>query len=938
MILLHERARMRKVAIVAVVIILSFLCLSQPLALPPFPQSTVAYASPEMTPSDGDAWTESNNATYPWTIHSSYPDVIEFTTENAFAGSYSLKVNHTSPTTSMYFHLDLGSAQDLSGYEAISFWLYLWGERSTGFTIFTSDRSFTGHRFRYRISGFDNATWIRVVVPLNAFFFATGSPSWSKIQYIEFFDGARIAEDRTTYYVDGLHFTDFETPMVDGSIDDSFLPNFFFSVPEYLEKRVIYGNVAYTSFHGFTYTSTGTPDNPNLEPSESKSLGQALFALAIAYGITRSSYLKTRIETYTAWINELRSPTLYKGVRNYFNNGSAKNFYTQADTIPNGWTLGGLSYMYSFTGDAIYRNIADDIRMMLVEQVWNSTNNWFDYSIDTQTGAIKYAGSWSNDEQGSAIVGLSAYYRFVSADETVKDRVNKCLTQQLTKSFSYAHEAFTTLEFERDSYMHWGYYEAYKAFNNSTYWRYAFAQAETNLAYNMIYSNGSMGRKNSFVPVNQDPQYSYLDEWGAANSLLLLLFLHQETGDARVLLSFRKTMFDHIAQVKSSLWLVSRYRNARGVNEQYNTKSWSPAQVFIYASLVKYYYEIDKPLRPYPITTTNEVKTVQFVPLWSSIIEVFGDGTNTTVEICVPYDSSIDRPYPNDYWQHYISESAQWGSNWNSSNRILTVWAVCDGTYRIVIETEHISPVVWNVVTLPEHPEYRDRVTVVANITDERSGVRTAILSYNQSDTWANLTMLPAGHLYNATIRTFSYGTSVLYKIYFSDNAANWNETQTLSYTVGDGTPPTISFPPLLVRKLSSYSEITIRTTVSEPFAASGVENATLWYSVDFGEWVPQELSLRAEYASFILQLQEGVKNVQYYAEAYDKAGNKAVSEIYSYIPSEELLILGLPAIWFVSLVIVAVGSVGLFVYFFKVRKTKRAQPQTEEPADTAQT
>ena len=932
MIILHERTRMRKKGPIVATLVFLLLTLLQPLTLLSIPSTTVAFSLPDTAPSDGDAWTENNNATYSWTTHSSYNDTIEFTAQSAYVGTYSLRANHTSNTTAMYFHLDLGSTQDFSGYEAISFWLYLQGKRSTGLTIFASDRPFAGDRYRYRMSGFDNSTWIRAVIPLNAFFSITGGPSWSQIRYIEFFDSPRVANDYATYYIDGLHFTDFQTPMVEGNIDDTYLPNFYSSIPKYLEKRVVYESVAYTSLHAFTYTSTGTPDNPNLEPRESESLSQTLFALAIAYGITKSSYLKARIERYTAWINQLRSPTQYKGVRNYFNNGTAKSFYVQADTAPNGWALGGFSYMYKFTGDAFYKSIADDIRTMLIDQVWNSTNNWFDLGIDTQTGTVKHLGSWSNDRQGPAVIGLSAYYRFVSPDEAVKDRVNRCLNEQLTDSFSFAHKAFTTLEFESDSYMHWGYYEAYKAFGNNTYWKYAIAQAQINLAYNMIYSNGSMEHRNSFVPSDQDELNGYLDESGAANSLLLLLLLYQETGDNRVLESFRKTMFDHIAQVKTQLWLVSRYRNAKGNNAQYNVKTWTPTQSFIYASLVKYYYEIYKPLRPFPILTTHEVIAVQFIPLWSYVTEVYGDGTNSTVDIYVPYDASIDRPYPNDYWQHYITETAQWGSNWNSSNRILTVWTIYEGVYRIVIETEHISPNVWDVVISPEHPEYDDQVTVMANITDERSGVRRAVLSYNGGGAWVNATMLSTGDLCNATIPAFPYKTTILYKIYASDNAANWNETQTISYTVGDAIPPEITFLPLTVKKFSSYSEITIRVAFTEPLAASGVEDATMWYRTDFGEWYSQKMVQRTGYGSFLLELQEGVRNLQYYAEAYDVAGNKATSEIYSYVPSEELLILGVPAAWFVGILIGTIALVSLFVYFLKVRKTKQPSSQIKEP------
>jgi len=48
------------------------------------------YASPDALPTDGDAWTENNNATYPWICSALYPDDIQFVTEDKKIGSYSL--------------------------------------------------------------------------------------------------------------------------------------------------------------------------------------------------------------------------------------------------------------------------------------------------------------------------------------------------------------------------------------------------------------------------------------------------------------------------------------------------------------------------------------------------------------------------------------------------------------------------------------------------------------------------------------------------------------------------------------------------------------------------------------------------------------------------------------------------------------------------------
>lgn len=904
-----------------------------------FPTSTtVAYALPDMSPSDGDTWTESSSSTFTWTTPFSN-DTIELTTEMQYVGANSLKVSHTSNTTSVSFRLDLKSEQDFSGYDAIAFWLFLQGKRSSSFSILAGSSLPSYNRYAFRLGyfdSFDNVTWIRVVVPLNAFFASIGSPSWSRVQYIEFQDAYRTANDNTTLYLDGLRFTDFEAPILSENENDILLPNFFYAVSKFGDKRIVYNHVAYNTLYAYLDIGTGAPSNYVVEGLESQSLGQTLFALATAYNVTKSVYLKTKIDAYTLWIDRLRSQTQYKGIRNYFFNNSIA-FSTSAETLQNGWVLAGVSYMYNITGETIYKNIADDIRTMLVDQLWNSTTNWFNKGINTENGGIS-TYSWRNDIQGSAVLGLSAYYRLVSANETVRDCVQKCLNTQLTKPFSSAHEAFTSFNFEYDSYMHWGYYEAYKAFHNDIYWKYALAQSQINLAYNMVYLNGSMGYRNNFVPMSQDSQYGYLDEWGATSSLLLLLFLNEETGDSKILQSFRKTMFDHIAMVKTSLWLVSRYRNAptSSYEAQFNTKSWQPTQAFIYTSLVKYYYNEYRPLRPFPLLSTQEVKAVQWTPqtapLWNSVTEVSSDGGNATVLMYVPYDNETEKPFPNDYWQHYINDAIQWGSHWDAPNRILNLWAFSGGPFRIVLERESTPPVIRTIEKSPDGPEYKDEVEVKANITDDRSGVRGAILSHNRSSVWTNATMTLDGAFYAAVLPRSPYGSVIAFKVLASDNAANWVETETFTYIVGDRTPPTIAFRELTVKSFSSYDEILIEVQVIEPSQASGVANATLWFKVDDGSWHSEQVTRTGLWSgSVLVQVQKGVKILQYYAEAYDKAGNKATSETYNYALASDQSILGLPIPVFAGIIIAAVGLTGFLVYILRARRSKTVEQKKTE-------
>jgi len=71
----------------------------------------LAHGSPGMFPSDGDAWTENDNATYKVGL---FTDDVQFVTEDKKVGNYSLSVNHTSATTFMAFSLDTGSQTNVS--------------------------------------------------------------------------------------------------------------------------------------------------------------------------------------------------------------------------------------------------------------------------------------------------------------------------------------------------------------------------------------------------------------------------------------------------------------------------------------------------------------------------------------------------------------------------------------------------------------------------------------------------------------------------------------------------------------------------------------------------------------------------------------------------------------------------------------------------------
>lgn len=119
--------------------------------------------------------------------------------------------------------------------------------------------------------------------------------------------------------------------------------------------------------------------------------------------------------------------------------------------------------------------------------------------------------------------------------------------------------------------------------------------------------------------------------------------------------------------------------------------------------------------------------------------------------------------------------------------------AVSDTFSYLVIDS--YPPLISWVERSPISPNYNDTVLVTASVSEpeEASGVRLVILSYSDGDSWANITMtLKEETIYEGSIPTLPYGTTVEYVVYSSDDAENWVVSSTYSYTVGDEYSPTV--------------------------------------------------------------------------------------------------------------------------------------------------
>ncbi|MHA2428302.1 MAG: PKD domain-containing protein, partial [Candidatus Hermodarchaeia archaeon] len=192
-------------------------------------------------------------------------------------------------------------------------------------------------------------------------------------------------------------------------------------------------------------------------------------------------------------------------------------------------------------------------------------------------------------------------------------------------------------------------------------------------------------------------------------------------------------------------------------------------------------------------------------------------------------------------------------------------------------------PTIRSVLRVPENPNYDENVTIIAQVTDEESGVEVVILSYQvNSASWINVTMNLDDGLYIAEIPPQPYITTVSYRVYAYDEADNLAISETYSYLAIDFYPPTISHVTHAPASPNYDETVTVFANVTEPPEASGVKNVTLLYKTN-GDWQPKETTLEANLYTGIIPRFPYKTIIHYKIRAFDNAGNWADSDVYSY-------------------------------------------------------
>jgi len=237
------------------------------------------------------------------------------------------------------------------------------------------------------------------------------------------------------------------------------------------------------------------------------------------------------------------------------------------------------------------------------------------------------------------------------------------------------------------------------------------------------------------------------------------------------------------------------------------------------------------------------------------------------------------------------------------------------------VVVEKTPPIIVSVLRQPEKPSYNETVTILASVTDARSGVDGVILSYSGGATWKNETMTPTDGLFRRTIPAFPFNTLVKYLVYASDNVGNPAvPSNVYSYVVADPYPPVIGYPSWSPEKPGANEEITINVTVTEPPYSSGVKEVILWYvNTTMDLWQSTPMTFKDGNWTATITDQSGT-DVTFFVEASDKAGNKAETE------ELELKVAGpagVPLAWILLAIAVVAAGTGGGIYYWRRRRKK---------------
>jgi hypothetical protein len=290
-----------------------------------------------------------------------------------------------------------------------------------------------------------------------------------------------------------------------------------------------------------------------------------------------------------------------------------------------GWQLAALSSYYRYTLNTTVADAAHKLRRFMVDTLWNNTNKWFN-TLTLSTDTWSNFTAWDGMPQGSAALGLAVYYKYVAQNSTVASRLNECLNKGLAKTQNHRFYRGTA-NYEDSMYAWWGYYYAYKALDNVTYYNESLKAAKLTRANYEQNLNGSQWFNTYMINTTGG-----FDGWGFACSLPLLFILYEHEGNSNYLELFENQLLDLLPTIKTGNFSITRKRASGDswVNWQY-----TPSNAFIVSAFAQYYAKIYKPENPYILSTNKEITAMSYSENKLSFTVSASSGTTSIIKVYV---------------------------------------------------------------------------------------------------------------------------------------------------------------------------------------------------------------------------------------------------------------------------------------------------------------
>jgi len=587
------------------------------------------YANPDILPNDGDAWTENNNATYPWIFHTNYVDTMNWTTSDVHEGSYALNVTHTKASTGMYFRLVLDQNYNVSGYDGIFMWIKVTSPAANNIELIVNPTDTNWDVTNkldtplYGVPSNFNATWTRLFIPLMVFD-ASGTASWNSIRQIYVQVGSLGSADGTEVLVDNLHFTTFhvagQTPTTDQL---KIMPLTYYNMKLGQYTETISGT-NYTTMYDWQNLTDNTFSSSSLE---FEVVGHNVFALSMAYEATNFDFYLNEAE-------DLARILLLAQEQNGLGKGGFHNYYSAGwnklmGSVYNGWIMAGLSHLYGQTSNSTYKTAADLLRNYLTGIMWNEELDVFNPQFDNDTQTVTNATGYSTMRDGACSAGLATYYRYVSQNSTVLDRLDKVLNKILHQVNPYGQTmTYDKVRWEDTAYQMWGMWQAWMATSNTTY-RDSFLNVSKILIGTHMKSpslNGSATRHVGELYL-WGISGNYLDGWGLHNSLPLMFLANNIEAQAYFVNASELSLFNHLRLTQTSEGAFQRDSSTYSERQYYGTPS------FVVLGLQLYH--LNKGTDFYVPASTGRVLNISKTN-YTMTIKINKTGTSTT-EVYWPY-------------------------------------------------------------------------------------------------------------------------------------------------------------------------------------------------------------------------------------------------------------------------------------------------------------